>query len=360
MEVCTYCFERLGIGRVGEKCQICCGLFDRIEEFVEKVKKDLEKYEFRTFQVGSRLRGSARAIEELLSLRGIEDDLKKEFNRIFAKKLSDVTSAKQDQLNPEIIVTFDLESFDYEIRVTPVYLYGRYVKRVRNISQTRWLCRVCGGRGCEVCNFTGKKYITSVEELISKPAIDAFEAEDAVLHGAGREDVDARMLGNGRPFVLEIVKPRKRYVSLKELERTINEYCKGKIEVRGLKYAKPQDVRKVKEERHVKVYRVKVVFGKEVEESKLLEALNKLVGVIRQRTPKRVLHRRADKLRIRKLYGFRLLLHKGKIAVIVFEAEAGLYIKELVSGDDGRTDPSLASLLGDEAIVEKLDVIEVR
>ncbi len=360
MEVCIHCFERLGIGRLGEECQICCGLFDKIEEFVEKVKEELEKYEFRTFQVGSRLRGSARAVEEFLSLKGIEDDLKKEFNRIFAKKLSNAVSAEQDQLNPEIIITFDLENFEYDIRVVPVYLYGRYVKRVRNISQTRWLCRVCGGKGCEICNFTGKKYVASVEELISRPVIDLFEAEDAVLHGAGREDVDARMLGNGRPFVLEIVRPRRRYVDLKEVERTINEYCRGKVEVRELRYAKPQDVRKVKEERHVKVYRAKVVFGKEVDESKLLEALRKLVGVIHQRTPKRVLHRRADKLRVRKLYDSKLLLHRGKVAVIEFEAEAGLYIKELVSGDDGRTDPSLASLLGVEAKVEKLDVIEVR
>ena len=38
---------------------------------------------------------------------------------------------------------------------------------------------------------------------------------------------------------------------------------------------------------------------------------------------------------------------------------AGLYIKELVSGDDGRTVPSLASVLGVPARVLELDVIEV-
>jgi tRNA pseudouridine synthase 10 len=39
--------------------------------------------------------------------------------------------------------------------------------------------------------------------------------------------------------------------------------------------------------------------------------------------------------------------------------EGGLYVKELVSGDDGRTEPSLAGLLGVEATVTALDVLTV-
>ena len=38
----------------------------------------------------------------------------------------------------------------------------------------------------------------SVEELIGRPVIEAFDAENAVLHGAGREDIDARMIGTGQ------------------------------------------------------------------------------------------------------------------------------------------------------------------
>jgi tRNA pseudouridine synthase 10 len=29
------------------------------------------------------------------------------------------------------------------------------------------------------------------------------------LHAAGREDIDVRMLGTGRPFVFEIINPKK-------------------------------------------------------------------------------------------------------------------------------------------------------
>jgi tRNA U54 and U55 pseudouridine synthase Pus10 len=40
-------------------------------------------------------------------------------------------------------------------------------------------------------------------------------------------------------------------------------------------------------------------------------------------------------------------------------AAAGTYIKELVSGDDGRTQPSFAGLLGVPMRVEALDVVGV-
>ena len=45
--------------------------------------------------------------------------------------------------------------------------------------------------------------------------------------------------------------------------------------------------------------------------------------------------------------------------VIIIEAEAGTYIKELVSGDGGRTKPSLSDLAGQRIQIRELDVIEI-
>ena len=59
------------------------------------------------------------------------------------------------------------------------------------------------------------------------------------------------------------------------------------------------------------------------------------------------------------MFDAKLLHHTGRVAVIEIEAEAGLYIKELVSGDEGRTKSSLSELLGVESKVEKLDVLDV-
>ncbi len=342
MNLCRECYSIIGKGVVGERCEACCNAFDRIEEFAEQIVERMSEYEFETFNVGSRAWGSLRALQEYLSLRGIDYEIKQRFNAMLARAIEERTG-KRRSTNPDINVLFDLETFTFELQIKPVFIYGRYLKRVRNISQTRWLCGYCNGKGCEVCNFTGKKYISSVEELIAMPAVRLFRARDAKLHGAGREDVDARMLGTGRPFVLEIIDPKRRFVDLKELEKAIN--SQKWVAVLGLEYTDAGKVREVKLERHRKTYRAKVVFEKEVEKQKLIEALESLKGEIRQRTPTRVSHRRADKVRVRKLYDARLIHHTGRAAVVEFEAEAGLYIKELVSGDNGRTRPSLAEKL---------------
>ena len=47
-------------------------------------------------------------------------------------------------------------------------------------------------------------YPTSVEEVLAAEVMKESGGSDHALHGMGREDVDARMLGRGRPFILEI------------------------------------------------------------------------------------------------------------------------------------------------------------
>jgi len=80
--------------------------------------------------------------------------------------------------------------------------------------------------------------------------------------------------------------------------------------------------------------------------------------VIRQRTPLRVVHRRADIVREREVYDVRLV-ELGEEPVVELRCESGLYVKELVSGDKGRTKPSLSDLLGVAAEVSELDVLDV-
>lgn len=354
--ICKRCSERLKIVPAeGDSCSFCCGIFEKLDEITVEISRRLD-FEFDSFQVGIKSEGSFKALQEFFELKEIDYDLKAEIKNELQSRLKSITG-KRISLDPDVLIVFNPEDLSFEINIKPVYIYCRYIKRIRNISQTRWLCGKCKGVGCEICNYTGKRYLYSVEELISIPAIELFNAKDAVLHGSGREDVDARMLGSGRPFVLEIIEPKKRKVDLRELERRINEFCKGKVAVRNLSYANSSDVEKVKEERFRKVYRAKVVFDREVSREELERALNELIGEIKQKTPERVLHRRADKLRIRRLYRAEIVAHFGRVAVLKFEAEAGLYIKELVSGDSGRTEPNLSKNF--RAFVEKLDVIDV-
>ena len=65
----------------------------------------------------------------------------------------------------------------------------------------------------QICKGTGLQYAESVQDLLGKRFVEAFDATDSVFHCMGREDIDVRCMGNGRPFVLELKAPAHRKLS---------------------------------------------------------------------------------------------------------------------------------------------------
>jgi tRNA pseudouridine synthase 10 len=181
------------------------------------------------------------------------------------------------------------------------------------------------------------------------------------FHGAGREDIDARMLGNGRPFVIEAKKPRKRFINLNRLQKTINENAKGKIKVSNLRFANKDFVRMLKRgESAQKLYRAVVQLDKPASEKQLAMLQKVLTGAsIKQQTPRRVMHRRADLLREKYIYEAKIKRLKPNRIEIQIRCQGGLYIKELITGDEGRTVPSVTQILCMEAVPLELDVLGV-
>jgi tRNA pseudouridine synthase 10 len=232
---------------------------------------------------------------------------------------------------------------------------------VRDLPQSKWFCSSCRGRGCEKCGGTGKLYPESVEELVSKPFLDAAEGEKTAFHASGREDIDARMLGTGRPFVIEVSKPKKRFVDLKEIEAKINANATGKIKVSKLRFAARDVVRRLKKgEGAQKQYRLLAEFENEFSDDDIHMLEEKLTGAsVKQQTPLRVLHRRADLTRERYIYKVKVKKVSLKRALMEILCQGGLYVKELVSGDEGRTIPNVSDLLGNRAKTLKLDVLNV-
>jgi tRNA pseudouridine synthase 10 len=199
----------------------------------------------------------------------------------------------------------------------------------------------------------------SVEELISPPVLKAAVGTESKFHGAGREDIDVRMLGSGRPFVLEIKEPLNRDLDLQSLESEINKNCQGKVEVLNLKKSNKErrGTIKTSSTKTYKTYLAHVELDAAINTSDL-EVLTSL-NLIEQRTPIRVSHRRADKIRKRQVKQLTFTKVDKKTLELKIECEGGLYIKELISGDDGRTQPSVSSLLGIPARCVQLDVLEV-
>lgn len=349
------------------RCWLCDGIFNQLDEFAEIATQKVEGLEFDTFLVGTRLTAyTTNREEELWASCGVTHGelIKSEFNRELGKLLSQRWGKDVEFGRPDIVVLVEPEYGNIEIEINSIFIYGRYRKLIRGIPQTHWPCRYCHGKGCEHCNWTGKMYETSVEEIIAEKLLEATGGSGEHFHGMGREDIDALMLGTGRPFILEITEPKMRHLDLSLLQGEINSYAAGRVEVSSLKYAEKADVVRIKQAAAPKTYQVSVSFEEPISSESLKKVIEVLGGaVISQRTPERVAHRRADKVRKRKVLYIRLLdLPDGEpvtAAKIEIKAESGTYIKELMHGDGGRTVLSLAGLLGVPVRVEALDVIHI-
>lgn len=316
-----------------------------IEQLSTKISKALEGYDFSSFLVGC-------TFEDYLSDEG-KEVLRKDFQPLIVRKLEEVLGKKADYAKPEIEILINFNQDLVYFLVHSVYVKGRY-KKYAKIHQTKHYCFKCKGAGCALCNGSGVLSNESVEELIAKHVVPEFEAEGAKMHGAGREDADVRMLGNGREFVMQVISPKKRSIDLKALEAKINECEKGKIEVLGLEFCDRDHVAKIKAKKSRKVYRAKVVCESPLDE------LDALIGkyYVEQRTPLRVSKRRTDMIRKRSVEIKKACVEDGFL-VLELVADSGLYVKEFISGDCGRTKPSISEITGKKCECIELDVIEI-
>jgi len=348
-----------------KSCYLCNNIFSKLDLLADRIIQKLSEYEFSSFLVGSRIPGEIAEKEDALKSEfniDFGESFKSEFNRELGKKIQLLTGKEVDFSTPDIVIIVDLVNNKIEINPSPLFIYGRYRKLVRGIPQCTWICSNCRGVGCEKCNFTGKKYPTSIQELIASPILEFTQGKCIVFHGAGREDVDARMLGNGRPFIVEVKEPKKRFIDLKKLEERINENAKGMVEVLNLRFSNRQEIKKLKALAQIteKTYRALVKLSRSISEDKLRELEEFFTNrEIKQRTPKRVLYRRTDKVRIKRVYEIKAKIINPNLIELIIKCQGGLYVKELINGDDGRTKPSIAEFLGMDAECVELDVIDV-
>ena len=345
-------------------CLLCENKFMVVGDLAKKALKLLEEYEYSNFLVGVELPMEAEEREDEFRAKfevSQGESMRNEFGRLTGKRLAELNGKTVEFKKPEIVVLVDPFAQAVRLAVNPLFVSGRYRKLVRGIPQSKWFCSNCRGKGCEECNWTGKMYAESVEELIEKPFLEAAGSLKASFHASGREDIDARMLGLGRPFVVEATAPKKRFLDLGKLEDSVNAHAKGKVEVSRLKFADKDAVRRLKRgESTQKEYRVTIEFNAKitVKDLRLLE--EKLTNVmIKQQTPRRVLHRRADLMREKYIYDVSVKKLSPRKAEMKVRCQGGLYVKELVSGDEGRTTPNVSELLNNKAKPVKLDVLNV-
>ncbi|KAB1266822.1 putative tRNA pseudouridine synthase Pus10 [Camelus dromedarius] len=218
-----------------------------------------------------------------------------------------------------------------------VFVAGRYNKYSRNLPQTPWI--IDGQRKLE----------SSVEELISEHLLTVFKAESFNFSSSGREDVDVRTLGNGRPFAIELVNPHRAHFTsqeIKELQQKINN-------------SEAIGHMKEGEEEKTKTYSALIWTNKAIQR-KDIEFLDDIKDLkIDQKTPLRVLHRRPLAVRTRIIHSMETHYVDEHHFRLYLKTQAGTYIKEFVHGDFGRTRPNIGSLMDVTADILELDVESV-
>jgi tRNA pseudouridine synthase 10 len=347
-----------------KNCFLCDNKFRSLNNLIPKIIDSLLDYDYETFLIGIKLPVEfEERNDEFKALFNVVygESIRHEFARLLGKRIAEITNKKPEYKKPEIAIIINPFTAKINLQVNPSFISGRYNKFVRTIPQSKWFCSFCRGKGCKKCDGSGKLYEESVEELISEPLLNLSKGKKASLHASGREDIDARMLGAGRPFVIEVSEPKKRNIDLDLLQNKIAIRAKGKIKVSKLQVVDKNYVRWLKKNESArKEYRALIEFENPISETLLFQLKEKLPQtLIKQQTPIRVLHRRADLTRERYIYNVKVKRVSPRRAEMEILCQGGLYIKELISGDGGRTMPSVSSLLENQAKTLELDVLNV-
>jgi tRNA U54 and U55 pseudouridine synthase Pus10 len=304
---------------------------------------------------------------------------------------------------------------EYHVAVVrkPIYLQGFYTKHRRDVSQSPFVVmRENNNTDEEETQDPSTKKnktaevlgTTSVEEQICNPIVQQLGVSSqnnisgnviygmCKFHASGREDMDVRMLLRpntiGRPFCVQMIdaaRPLESQQQLDDLVATINhtqdsfisvttkDVHNGSTQWHGknpmgvgiapnkfhIAPASAYSSLQADTETKVKHYGCHCWSERALPDgnditSKLFPNLQ-LPLVIQQKTPLRVVHRRANLLRERQilqLVAKRVDDHHFRLEL---STQAGTYVKEFVHGDLLRTQPSIASLIGCKANLLLLD-----
>ena len=234
-DLCDYCVGRL-ISKIlkkniskflgkkyllksGKKCFICKNIFDNFDNILLHIFENLPDIDFKTFNLGIILKPSFLErddyIKSKFKIKGVEN-LKFGVSKELTKKISRKTHTQRLSIDPDLFIQVNFKDESCIFRTKPLFIYGRYNKKIRNIPQKQDICHKCNGFGCHNCNFIGKENFDSIERKISNFFIKKFECNQVKINWIGGEDKSSLVLGNGRPFFAKLLNPKKRNKILKK------------------------------------------------------------------------------------------------------------------------------------------------
>ena len=329
--------------RIITKCYICKNIFSNIDLYVKMMQDTSFGYKFSTFTVGAILKQSIierdDKLRSIFQLRGI-DGIKTAITKQLGKKFVMKTKKHIDHLSPDTTFTINFKTEQCNVKTKPIFLYGRYLKDKRGLSQKEESCRDCKGKGCIFCNNHGIVSFDGVEGKMAKFLYEKFKTEQVKFTWIGGEDKTSLVMGDGRPFFAKLLSPKKRNIRLAK-KSNLNE-----IVIR--------DLRKIDHipngSIHFKSKTKILVSTKNNILSNKLKNLKHLANIPIEITDSNRQYKKT-------IYNLKYKKHSLQTFAVEIEADGGIPIKRFVDGSD--IIPNISSVIGMQCSCKKFDINQI-
>jgi len=291
--------EEVKIKKEGE-CYLCKNMFNKIDFYLNEIKKRLKDYEYNSFLIGSKIpKELISREEEFWDENGVDfcEAMKSSFNREIGYRLRKETKKKIKFENPDIMIVVDPEKNEIDLQISPLYIKGSYKKKTKK----------------------GK-----VQKLIENTLVKKSSASESIFYSIGRLEQNV-ITSCYRPFIIMLKNPKKRKLGLKKIKQEINK--SKSISVSNLSYSNKDSLDEMKNEKITASYLATLEFNKKFGKEEFKEIRKKLISL----RNKRVLQ--FLKKKTRKPYIRRLKVKvSGRKLIIDVESTVGFSINSLLKG----------------------------
>ena len=323
-----------------KKCYICKNIFDNFDTMLSNIFEKSSNYDFKTYNLGIILKPSFLERDDYLKskykIKGIEN-IKFGIATELGKKISRRTKSKRVTDDPELFIQVNFKDESCVLRAKPIFVYGRYNKKIRKLPQKQGLCRSFNGVGCHNCDFKGIENTVSIEGKISNFFIKRFNADQVKINWIGGEDQSSLVLGNGRPFFSKILNPKTRN---QIMHKSSNLEGVNLSELKKITL-QPKGTISFKSQVSITIDTKKPISPNQLKKLKFLENAE-IKDVSRD---KKNYHKRIYKINYKKL---------GKTSFILnLIIDGGISIKSFIQNSD--LTPNVSELLENQCTCDKLD-----
>ena len=300
----------------GETCCLCNNTFDKMDFYVDKVKKKIEKYEFSTMLIGSKIPAKLISDEEdFWEEEGVDfcEAIKSDFNREIGYRIRNLTNKKIEFENPDLMMIVNLDNNEIDLQISPLYIMGKYKKRLPK---------------------------EKLQNIINDALVKNSKACEAVFYSIGRLEQNVTT-SCYRPFVVMLKNPEKRKLDLKEIRKKINKL--KSISVSDLDYSNRNEIDNMKNEKITATYSITLEVSKKLD---IKEAKKKLMKLKNKRVTQ-FLKQKTRNPYIRKINA----RVSGKNLIISMESTVGFSVNSFL---EGKSKPNLKKLIGEHFKIKKI------